>query len=138
MKIEKIQDFEVWKKAEAFSDAITAVLERPAFGRNRKLLEQLENAVDSITANMSEGFHQPTDRGFANYLFTAKGSIAETCTRLTRASRRRCLTREELMAFERQAEEIGKMLTGLIKHLMKTPNHRRGLGSTADPRRTTD
>jgi four helix bundle protein len=128
MKLQKIQDFEVWKKAEAFSNAVTAILTRPAFGRNCKLLEQIENALDSITANMSEGFEQPTDRGFANYLFIAKGSAAETITRLARACRRGCLTKTELDSLQDQAKEIGRMLSGLIKHLMKTPNRRRGLG----------
>jgi four helix bundle protein len=132
MKLERIQDFEVWKKADAFSDAVAAILTRPAFGRNCKLLEQVENALDSITSNMSEGFDQSTDRGFAKYLFIAKGSTSETCTRLGRACRRGCLNKAELQALEKQAQEIGRMLTGLIKHLMKTPNRRRGLGISTD------
>jgi four helix bundle protein len=139
MKFEKIQDFEVWTKAATFSDAVTAILTRLAFGKNSNLLRQIETAVDSITANMSEGFDQPTDRGFANYLFTAKGSVAEVCARLTRASRRGCLTTNELEAFQRQADEVGRMLTGLIKHLMKTPNRRRGLGAlTSGSRQSRD
>jgi four helix bundle protein len=109
MKIQKVQDFEVWKKADAFSDAVTAILARPPFGRNRKLLEQIETAVDSITSNMSEGFEQPTDRGFANYLFIAKGSTAETFTRLRRASRRAYLNQTELRAVRTLAEEVGRM-----------------------------
>ena len=139
MKLQRIQDFEVWTKATAFSDAVTAILTRSAFGKNTKLLGQIENALDSITANMSEGFDQPTDRAFANYLFTAKGSAAEVCTRLTRACRRGCLTWNELQAFQKQADEVGRMLTGLIKHLMKTPNRRRGLGgvTSESPRPVT-
>ena len=137
MKLDKIQDFEVWKKADAFSDAVTAILTRPAFGRNCKLLEQIEDALDSITANMSEGFEQSTDRGFAKYLFTAKGSTAETCARLARASRRGCLSKAELRTLEKQAEEICRMLTGLIKHLMKTPDRRRGLGALLNDVRLT-
>jgi four helix bundle protein len=137
MKIQKVQDFEVWKKADAFSDAVTAILARPPFGRNRKLLEQIETAVDSITSNMSEGFEQPTDRGFANYLFIAKGSTAETFTRLRRASRRGYLNQTELRAVRTLAEEVGRMLTGLIKHLMTTPHRHRGLGLATDPQPAT-
>jgi four helix bundle protein len=108
MKIQKVQDFEVWKKADAFSDAVTAILARPPFGRNRKLLEQIETAVDSITSNMSEGFEQPTDRGFANYLCIAKGSTAETFTRLRRASRRAYLNQTELVQSERWPKKWGE------------------------------
>ena len=86
---------------------------------------------------MSEGFEQPTDRGFANYLFIAKGSTAETFTRLRRASRRGYLNQTELRALRTLAEEVGRMLTGLIKHLMTTPNRRHGLGLATD-RATSD
>lgn len=132
MKLEKIEDFEVWKKAEAFSNAVIAILSRPAFAKNFKLLEQLNSAVDSILANMSEGFEQPTDRAFAKYLYTSKGSTAETCTRLGRAFRRGCVTEAELRTCQRQGSEVARMLTGLIKHLMKTPDRKRGIGRTND------
>jgi four helix bundle protein len=129
MTYDKIQDFEVWKKAEIFADAITAILRRPTFSRNGKLLEQIEEALESISANMSEGFEQSTDRGFAKYLYISKGSTAETCTRLAGAVRRGCLTMAECRALEKQGEEIRRMLSALIGHLMKTPDRRRGLPS---------
>jgi four helix bundle protein len=132
MTFEKIQDFEVWRKVEAFAEAVTAILRRPAFSRNCKLLAQIEEALESISANMSEGFDQGTDRGFARYLYIAKGSAAETSTRLAGACRRGCLTNAELRTFEKQADEIRQMLTGLIQHLMKTPDRRRGLGTKYD------
>jgi four helix bundle protein len=138
MKIEKIQDFEVWKKAVAFSDAVSAILSRAPFVKDCQLREQIGDAIDSVTANMSEGFEQPTDRAFARFLYTSKGSAAEVSTRLTRAEGRGYLSREERARVVAQADEIGRMLAGLIKHLMKTPNRRRGLGRTSDERRTTN
>lgn len=128
MKLEKIQDFEVWKKAQAFWEAVNAILTRPGFAQNFKLRDQLMNAIDSILSNMSEGFEQPTDRSFARYLYISKGSAAETCTRLGGAHKRGCSTDTELHGFEKQAAELGRMTTGLIKHLLKTPNRERGLG----------
>src|SRR5687768_404886 len=104
MKLERIQDFEVWKKAEAFADAVTAILRRPQFGKNYNLLRQIEEALESIAANMSEGFEQSTDRGFAKYLHISKGSTAETCARLAGARRRGCLTNGELRTLEVQGD----------------------------------
>jgi four helix bundle protein len=130
MKLEKIQDFKVWKKAETFCDAVNATLTRPAFVKDSKLHEQVLDASDSILSNMSEGFDQPTDRSFAKFLYTSKGSTAEIVTRLGRARRRGYITHEELLTFQKQGEEIGRMTTGLIKHLMQTPDRRRGLGTS--------
>jgi four helix bundle protein len=129
MKLERIEDFEVWKKAECFSDAVNAILMRPILARNFRLHHQILSASDSIQANMSEGFEQPTDRAFARYLYISKGSTAEVCTRLGKACKRGCLTKAELRDLESRGNEIARMLTGLIKHLMKTPNRKRGLGT---------
>jgi four helix bundle protein len=132
VKLDRIQDFAVWEKAEAFADAVTAILARPEFAKNFKRRIQIEDAVDSILSNMSEGFEQPTDRAFANYLYASKGSTAETCTRLGRAVTSGCLTKDELRSFEKQGSEIVRMLAGLIRHLMKTPSRRRDPGLTPD------
>jgi four helix bundle protein len=133
MMLERIEDFEVWKKADAFWEAVNAIVQRPCFGKNCKLRDQIEDALDSILANMSEGFEQPTDRGFAKYLYTSKASLAETCTRLGRASKRGMLSSAELRQIERHASEIARMTTGLITHLMETPDRRRGLREPRTP-----
>jgi four helix bundle protein len=130
MKLEKIEDFEVWKKAEGFWDAVNATLARPAFGKDFKLHDQVRDAIDSILSNFSEGFEQPTDRAFARYLYTSKGSTAETCTRLCLARKRGYVTESELRGFVQQGDEVRRMTAGLIKHLMKTPNRKRGLGQS--------
>ena len=128
MKLLKMQDFELWKKAEAFCDAVLAILARPGFDKDYDLRSQLRDASDSILANMSEGFEQPTDRAFAKYLYGCKGSTAEIGTLLARAKKRGHLTPAELHRLEREGEEVLRMTVGLIKHLLKTPDRRRGLG----------
>ena len=137
MKLEKIEDFEVWKKAEAFCDAVNAVLMRPVFVKNIDLHGQVQEASDSILSNMSEGCEQPTDRAFAKFLYVSKASAAEVRTRLGRAHKRGLLTRMELVRLQKQGDEVARMTTGLIKHLLKTPDRRRGLGLTADGERRT-
>jgi four helix bundle protein len=135
MKFEKIEDFGVWKKAESFCDAVSAILTRPEFVKDFDLRGQVQSASDSVLSNMSEGFQQPTDRAFAKFLYVSKASTAEIGTRLGRAQKRGYLTRAELAVFQRQAAEVARMTTGLIKHLMKSPGRRRGLGphnSSAD------
>ena len=72
-----LEEFPVYLKAREFNVAVAAIIARPAFGRNRKLHDQLADANESILANMEEGFEQSTDAVLANYLYTAKGSIAE-------------------------------------------------------------
>jgi four helix bundle protein len=114
---QRLEEMDVYRRAEAFTAAIAAILDRPQARRYRDLHEQLGAANDSIMANMEEGYEQSTDRGFARYLFTSKGSLAEVLGWLRRARRRGIITASELKEHYDTGEEIGKMLGGFIKYL---------------------
>ena len=115
----KLEEMSVYLKACEFSVAVTAIIDRPAFGRNRKLKDQIADANESILSNMAEGFEQSTDAAVANYLYLAKGSVAEVVTRLKSAHRRGWLTAEESAKFSAEGDEIGRMLGGWIKYLAR-------------------
>jgi four helix bundle protein len=82
---QKLEEMSVFLKARDFSVAFTAILRRSAFDKNRKLKDQIAEANESILSNMAEGFEQSTDAAVANYLYIAKGSVAEVVTRLKSA-----------------------------------------------------
>jgi four helix bundle protein len=145
MKFEKVEDLKLWERANEFWDAVTRILDRPCIRRHRKLHEQLNDAVDSILSNISEGFEQPTDRGFANYLYTAKASTAEVRTCLKLFFRRGYITKEEFAACDALGDEIPKIATGLIKYLLESDRrdrtHRRRVNRrrvAGRPRRRND
>jgi four helix bundle protein len=122
----KIDELPVYKRAVEFCRAITAILEGSALRRDRELHKQISAANDSITANMEEGFEQSTDRHFANFLFTAKGSLAEVLGRLKTARRKRRITQEQLDEQLRTGEELGRMLGGFIRYLNESDFKDRG------------
>jgi four helix bundle protein len=115
----KLEEMKVFLKARDFSDAVTAIIARPVFEKNRKLKDQIAAASASILSNMSEGFEQSTDAALANYLYIAKGSLAEVVTRLKSAHRCGWLTAEECAQCATVGDEIGRMLGGWIKHLAR-------------------
>ena len=121
-----IEELPIYAKATEFCVAIDAILLRPAFGKYRKLWEQIAEANDSITSNMCEGFEQPTDDAFARYLYISKGSLREVCVRLRTAHRRRVITGEELRSYLATGEELGKMLGGFINYLARSGFKDRG------------
>ena len=75
---------------------------------------------------MAEGFSQKTDRHFAQYLYTARGSSSETRTQLRIALTRSHVTPADVERISRRYNEIEKMLTGLIKHLNRDDRKQRG------------
>ncbi len=92
----KLEELPVYQRAVKFCVAITEILSWPALRRDRDLHDQISEAADSITANMEEGFEQPTDRAFANYVFIAKGSLGEVLGRLRTARRKKHISAAEL------------------------------------------
>jgi four helix bundle protein len=113
----KIDELPVYIKACEFSVAVSAILSQPGIRKDHQHWKQISEALDSMQANMEEGFEQGTDRAFANYLTHSKGSVAEIIGHLRRARRKGYITVADLTRLAPQAEELGKMLGGFIKYL---------------------
>jgi four helix bundle protein len=119
------EELEVWQRARRLAEAVFALTERVRFRENSQLREQLNNAADSVLSNIGEGFGQPSDRGFARYLGIARGSSNEVVSHLVIAEIRRLIGREESVPLRREAGEISRMLSGLIKYLHRCDRKQR-------------
>ncbi|MEO8076994.1 MAG: four helix bundle protein [Acidobacteriota bacterium] len=126
-----LDDLLVWHKAREFWEAVNALLERPGFGTNRDLLDQIRDATDSVVSNIAEGFEQPTDRSFALYLYRSKSSAAEVRARLFIAQRRGYITEPEHDVAVTIGIELARMLAGFIKYLYSCDRKNRGAGQAA-------
>jgi len=122
----KIEELPVFQKALEFCVAVTAILERPGFRKDRNLWDQISDATDSIPSNMREGFEQSSDAGFARYLFHSKGSLGEVLARLQRAHSKKYISSEELRPIVAVGEELGRMLGGFIRYLARSDFKDRG------------
>jgi four helix bundle protein len=110
---QRVEDLKVWQRAHEFWVAVNAIINRSGFQRDRRLRDQVKGAADSILSNMAEGFEQPTDRGFAKYLYTSKASTAEVRARLLLASYRGYLTKEEFETRNELGDEVARMTPDL-------------------------
>ncbi len=128
MVVEKVEDLKLWQRAKEFWRRTGDVLTHPAFQRDRDMSGQLRRAADSIVSNIEEGFEQPTDKAFANYLYVAKSSNAEARGRLKRALDANYISAGEFDILDGLACEIARMTVGLIKHLVKSNRRNRRLG----------
>jgi four helix bundle protein len=122
----KVEELPVYSQAQEFAGAVTAILGRSTLRKNSKVYEQIEDANESITSNIEEGFEQESDDAFAKFLYYSKGSIVEVMGRLGRAARRGFVPRDEVTHLEPKAEELGRMLGGFIKYLRKSGFKDRG------------
>jgi four helix bundle protein len=117
VKAKTLEDVLVFKKALVGADAVSALLERPAFRSDFKLKDQLARSSSRTAALIAEGFGQLTDRHTASYYATARGSALETIAHLRVACGRGHLTEPETTIIAGVYAEIAKMLTSWINYL---------------------
>jgi four helix bundle protein len=125
MGVKRVEELQVWQRAKTFADEVSALLATEPFQRDRPLREQLNDSSTSPVSNIAEGFGQQSDRAFARYLYTARGSNSEAKTQLAVALGRGYLSREECTRLAEMSDEIGRMLTGLIAYLHRVDRKRR-------------
>ena len=121
-----LEELPIYSKAREFTVAVDAILGLPRVRADRELWKQISAANDSVLANMHEGFEQPTDDGFAKYLYYSKGSVAEIIGHLRRAREKQHITEQDLQVREEMADVLAKMLGGFIGYLHRSGFKDRG------------
>jgi len=110
------EELDVWKKAVTFSTEVIQTAENIQTSRKHfRLIEQLESASTSIALNIAEGKGRFSKKEFVRFLYIARGSLFETITLLIIFENLSWIAKEQLKYFKKKGDEIGKMLTGLIR-----------------------
>ena len=104
----------VWQKAQDLAVTIYRVTQEGPLSRDFGLRDQMRRAAVSVSSNIAEGDERDTDKDAIRFLFIAKGSVAELRSQLDLAVRIGSLDAGTGSALEAQAEEVAKMLRGLI------------------------
>jgi four helix bundle protein len=110
------KELKVWQKAMDFVTAVYAITRRFPKEEMFGLTSQLRRAAVSIPLNIAEGAGCESDLEFARFLDIALRSGYESSVALQIAQRLNYCSTKEADDLVQQAEEISRMLTGLIKH----------------------
>ncbi|MFN3966385.1 MAG: four helix bundle protein [Endomicrobiia bacterium] len=117
MKIERVEDLIVYQKAmQLFDDFINEDME--TLGKHyvgRELGKQLAKSLDSICANMEEGFGRKAGKELKHYFRISRGSARESKGRYERC--KKFLGQHTVDRRFKQLDEILAMLSSLISKL---------------------
>jgi four helix bundle protein len=109
------EELEVYQKALGFAvSVIQAVDEMDMPRKHYRLIEQLEASSSSVASNISEGKGRYSKKEYKQFLYIARGSLYETVTRLKIFEKLNWLSRKKYESLYSEAEEINRMLSGLI------------------------
>jgi len=101
-------------------DLVNAVYEvTDAFPKREiySLTNQIRRAAVSIPSNIAEGQSHYSNREFLHFLRHSRGSLAELETHLLIAQRRNSLSEPQATDLLKQADEVSRILSGLINSL---------------------
>ncbi|WP_346854420.1 four helix bundle protein [uncultured Draconibacterium sp.] len=115
--INRFEDIIGWQKARILCKSINTYTHKELFSKDYKLVSQIKSSSGSAMDNIAEGFERGGNKEFIQFLFIAKGSAGETRSQLYRALDNTYITNEEFQHAYELADEIGKLIRGLISHL---------------------
>ncbi len=112
------EDLQVYQRALDFAVTVIGEVDQIQTPRRHyRLIEQLESSCTSVALNISEGKGRYSKKEFKHFLYVARGSLCETVTMLQIFRRRNWLTESRYLFLYRAAQEIHKMLSGLIRSI---------------------
>ena len=111
----KFETLSVWQKAIDYADAMLDIAESLPREYRYNIADQLIRAALSIPNNIAEGNGRRGVVESKNFYNIAKGSAYETVNVLVLLERRGLLGTEDYRRRYQEAEELCRMLSGLMK-----------------------
>jgi four helix bundle protein len=111
------EKLDVWQKAIALADVIYN--ETRSFPADERfgLTNQMRRGVVSLSSNIAEGSSRSSKTDFGRFVEIATGSVFEVVSQAFIARRQSFLAEESFRGIYVDAEEIGRMLSGLRNSL---------------------
>lgn len=118
--IQKFEDVEVWKKARILASKVYPLTYKEPISSDFRIKDQMRGSVGSFMDNITEGFERVRKLEFINSLTISKGETGELKSQLYRYLNNKYISQEIFDDLYLLADEITKMLTGLINYLNKS------------------
>ena len=88
------------------------------FGSDYRFREQIRGAAVSVMSNIAEGFSRRTTKEFIQFLFIARGSVAEVQSQLYVALDQTCISEERFHELYAKSDEVARLISGFIGYLL--------------------
>ena len=122
-KIKNFRDLKIWQRGVQLVEDIYQNTKNFPKEEVYGLTGQIRRAAVSIPSNIAEGFGRFHNKEYAQFLFTALGSCSEVITQLTIAQRLGFIKNNDAENLIGEAEQISKMIMGLVKKLRENTIH---------------
>jgi four helix bundle protein len=118
-KISSFRDLMVWQKAMALAERGYRFSKELHRDDQLVLGHQIRKSCVSVPSNIAEGFGRHSTPEYIHHLRFSKGSVNELQTQVELAKRLRIVSEAEATTMISDAEEVGRMLNGLVDSLRR-------------------
>jgi four helix bundle protein len=118
-KISSFRQLLVWQKAMDLAERCYGLSRRMGRDDQWSLGHQLRRSAISIPSNIAEGFGRHHTAQYINSLWTSNGSNNELQSQVEIGHRVKIFTEAEAATIISDAEEVGRMLGGLVRSLQR-------------------
>jgi|CXWL01.1.fsa_nt_gi four helix bundle protein len=116
------RQLEVWKLSMRLADSIYNITENFPTEQKYSLAQQMQRCAISVPSNIAEGSARSSKKEFIQFLYIARGSLAELETQLILAFARKYIEKLRYQEICELITSINKMLGKLIKSQKSTSN----------------
>jgi four helix bundle protein len=120
-QINSFRDLLVWRRAIDLAEHCYRISKRFPRDDQQVLGFEIRKSCVSIPSNIAEGFGRHYTAAYVNHLWIANGSGNELQTQIELGHRIGIVTETEAAAIITDAAEVGRMLTGLVRSLERSP-----------------
>jgi four helix bundle protein len=90
----KLEDLNIYQMSMTLADEVWNIVMKWENFEKFSIGKQLVNSIDSVSANISEGFGRFHYKDAKNFYYFARGSLYESKTWITKASNRNLIDKE--------------------------------------------
>jgi four helix bundle protein len=118
----KLEELQVYQLSMELGEKVWEVVINWDYFLKETVGKQLLRSVDSIAANLSEGFGRYFYKENKQLCYYSRGSLFETKTWLTKVRNRNLISEEQFKNFSDDIDLIGKKLNSYIKSIGSQSN----------------
>ena len=122
-KVRRFEDLICWQKARSLANIIYGLTCHPEFSKDFRLRSQILDAAGSVMHNIAEGCDAGTDPEFVRFLKISRRSASEVQSELYLALDRKYIVEAELEGAYARADEVKRLINGLIAYLRKNDSN---------------
>ena len=115
----ELEELRVYQQSMEIGEKVWEIVIKWDYFSKDTIGKQLVRSVDSIAANLSEGFGRYHYNESKHFYYYSRGSLYETKTWLTKAYNRKLLSEGNFVLFTKEIKDIGVKLNNYIHSIGK-------------------